>query len=153
MPLLLLWLLVGLIAGQFSTALLGCLSQLLAGLMAAFGGLRSESGKQAFSQVMALHRHLRTLSRADLQQIAQTNPDYFQSVAPYAVALGVDRPLARHMGKLQLSLPSWLPAGSDALHSPMKWSNLMRQTAARMDERYRKLPTERFFELIRNFKK
>ena len=146
------WLLVGLLAGQFSTALLGCLSQLLAGLMAAFGGLRSESGKQAASQIMALHRHLRTLSKTELQQIAVTNPDYFQTVAPYAVALGVDRQLARHMGKIQLDAPAFLSTGFAPV-SPMKWSQLLRQTADRMDERYRKLSTERFFEIIRNFKK
>lgn len=144
----LLWLLIGLLAGQFGVALLGCLSQLLAGLMCAFGGLRTENGRQLFSQVLALRRYLRSLSPSQLQQLLQTNPDYFHTIAPYAMALGVDRQLAAYMGKTPLPAPSYLHLDSDKQLSALKWSQLMRQIAMHMDARYRKLPVERFYEII-----
>lgn len=147
----LIWLLFGLLAGQFGVALLGCLSQLLAGLMCAFGGLRTENGRQLFSQVLALRRYLRTLSPSQLQQILLTNPDYFHTVAPYAMALGVDRQLAAHMGKTPMSAPSYLHLGGDKQLPALQWCQLMRQTARHMDIRFRKLSVERFYEIIHSF--
>ena len=146
------WLLLGLLAGQFGLALLGVLSQLLAGLMGVFGGLRTETGKQDMAQILGLHRHLRTLSRGELQRISEQNPDYLQAIAPYALALGLDRQLARRMGKLPLPAPTYLPAGAEYLPAS-QWFLQLRRTAERMDERYNKLQMERIYQLIRSFKK
>lgn len=137
------WLLLGLIAGQFGVALIGCLSQLLAGLMCAFGGLRTENGRQVMSQVLALQRYLRTVSHEELKRIIAANPDYFHTVAPFALALGVDRQLASHIGKTPLPSPSYLLTASDKQLSAMQWSQLMRQTIAAMDIRFQRLRMER----------
>lgn len=145
------WLLLGLLAGQFGLALLGVLSQLLAGFMGAFGGLRTETGRQDMAQVMGLHRHLRSLSRSELQRICEINPDYLQSIAPYALALGMDRHLARRMGKLPLPAPTYLRTGAEQLPAN-QWFLQLRHTAERMDERYNKLLIERIYQLIRSFK-
>lgn len=143
------WLLMGLIAGQFGLALLCCLSQLLAGLMCAFGGLRTEQGRQVMSQVLALQRYLRTVSREELQRITDSNPDYFHTVLPSALALGVDRQLAAHMGKMPLTNPSYLQTGNDKQLSASQWSQLLRQTVATMDARYHRLRTEQLQGLFR----
>lgn len=142
------WLLMGLIAGQFGVALLCCLSQLLAGLMCAFGGLRTEQGRQVMSQVLALQRYLRSVSREELQRITGSNPDYFHTIVPYALALGVDRQLAAHMGKTPLPNPSYLQAGTDKQLSALQWSQLLRQTIATMDARYHRLRTERLYNMF-----
>ena len=145
------WLLLGLLAGQFSTALLGCLSQLLSGLMCAFGGLRTEAGRSAMSQTLGLRWHLRTLSRRELERITETNPDYLHAIAPCALALGMDRQLARRLGKLTVPSPSYLRTNAEHLPAG-QWLQLMRQTAERMDERYHKLPLERFYEVVSSLK-
>jgi len=142
------WLLFGLLAGQFGLALLGCLSQLLAGLMCAFGGLRTENGRQLMSQVLALRRYLRSLSPTQLQKIMEANPDYFHTIAPSALALGVDRQLAIHMGRTPIPAPSYLYTGSDLPLTAAQWSQLMRQTVDHMDARFHKLPLERFRQII-----
>jgi len=142
------WLLMGLFAGKFGIALLGCLSQLLAGLLCAFGGLRTDSGRQAMSQVLGLQRYLRTVSSEELKRITDANPDYFHTVAPYALALGVDRQLASHMGKTPLPNPSYLQAASDKQLSAMQWSQLMRQTIAAMDIRFHRLRVERLYNMF-----
>lgn len=142
------WLLFGLLSGLFGLALLGCLSQLLAGLMCAFGGLRTENGRQLMSQVLALRRYLRTLTPTQLQKITETNPDYFHTIAPSALALGVDRQLALHMGKTPIPAPSYLYTGSDLPLTAAQWCQLMRQTVDHMDARFHKLPLERFHQII-----
>ena len=141
-------LLLGLLAGQPGLALLGCLSQLLAGFMGCFGGLRTESGKHAMSQVLALRRHLRTLSPDALKTILLTNPDYIASMIPYALALGADRQLARRMHALFLPVPTYLQTNAEALPA-QKWSHLLRSTVARMDAGYHRLSGERFHQLLR----
>lgn len=146
------WLLLGLLGGQFGFALLCCLSQLLAGLMIAFGGRRTPEGRQRMSQVLGLHRYLRRLSKADLQRITQDNPEYFHNIAPYALALGADRALARHMGRLPLPGCTYLSTGSDAPMTASQWSRLLRQTAERMEARARELPKERFWSIIRSLR-
>jgi len=143
-------LLIGLLAGQPGLALLGILSQLLAGFLGQFGGRRTDSGKQAMGQVLALRRHLRTLSPSQLKTITESNPDYLQSVTPYILALGLDRQLARRMARTSLPVPGYLPASAETLPAP-KWSHLLRSTVFRMDAGYRRLSgeqTRRFLSQI-----
>lgn len=149
----LIWLLLGLLAGQFGIALLGCASQLLAGLMTAFGGRRTPAGKQIMAQVLGLHRHLRRLSKSELQRISESNPEYFHSVAPYALALGTDKALARHMGRLLLPGSTYLTTGMNEQLTATEWCRLMRKAADRMEARVRSLPMERVTEIIRSFRK
>ena len=146
------WLLLGLLGGQFTLALLCCLSQLLAGLMTAFGGRRTPEGRQKMSQVLGLHRYLRKLSKAQLQQITQANPEYFHSIAPYALALGADRILAKHMGHLALPACTYLTTELNEHMTASQWSQLMRQTADRMEARAKDLPRERFWAIIRSLR-
>lgn len=141
-------LLLGLLAGQFGLALLCCLSQLLAGLMGHFGGLRTESGKHAIGQILALRRHLRKLSPSDLKTINESNPDYIQSVTPYILALGVDRHLARHMARTSLPVPSYLHVSTAETLPAPKWSQLLRSTVSRMDASYYRLSGEQFRQFL-----
>ena len=146
------WLLLGLLAGQFNVVILCCISQILAGLMVAFGGRRTQEGRQLMAQVLGLNRYLRKLSRTDLERITRDNPEYFHNIAPYALALGADRLLARNMGKLPLPACSYLATGNDESMTASQWSNLMRRTAFRMEARAKKMPQERFWQIVRSIR-
>lgn len=146
------WLLLGLLGGQFGLAALCCLSQLLAGMMTAFGGRRTPEGRVLFGHVLGLNRYLRRLSKEDLQRITCENPEYFHTIAPYALALGADRVLARHMGHLPLPGCTYLSAGTDESMTASQWSSLMRRTADRMEARARDLPKERFWSIVRSLR-
>ena len=150
---LLLWLLFGLLAGQTALALLGCALQLFAGMMVAFGGRRTPEGRQAAAQVLGLRRYLRKLSHADLQQIHQTNPEFFHTMAPYALALGIDKRFAQRYGSTQLPSCTYLTTGMDGHMTATEWSRLMNRAAQAMDGRYRQLRTEHLFSLIQGLRK
>ena len=150
---LLAWLLFGLLAGQVFLALLACALQLLAGMMVAFGGRRTAAGRQAAAQVLGLRRYLRKLSHAELQQIHQTNPEFFHTMAPYALALGVDRRFAQRYGSTQLPSCTYLTTGMDGHMTASEWSRLMRRAAQAMDGRYQQLRTEQLFGLLQGLRK
>lgn len=107
--------------------------QLLAGLMAAFGGRRTEAGRQAMSEVLGLRRYLRRLSRKQLEYIYRQNPDYFHDMIPYALALGVDRGFARVFGKQILPDSLYLTGASAGRMRAEQWSKSIRRTVGAME--------------------
>lgn len=142
------WLLLGLVAKQFSLALWMVLSQLLAGLLAAHGGKRTQAGKAALEQLLGLRRYLRRVPRQEIERILESNPDYFHSVIPYALALGVDQAFARHFGKLRLPECPYLIVPNAGPMTAMQWSGKMRQILHSMEARKRQLPLERLMEIL-----
>ncbi len=135
------------IAGNFSGGILCVLVQFLGGLMAAYGGRRTETGKQTFSQVLALRRYLITASKGDIARICENDPGYFFNLAPYALALGVEKSFARRFGKLRLERCSYLlcPDGSRTAY---EWSLLLGRTLSDMDRRSRMQPLEKLTALV-----
>lgn len=141
-------LLFGLLSGQFGLALLGCCTQLLAGLMAAFGGRRTEAGKQIMGQVLGLRRYLRSVPKEEIERICQRDPEFFHSLAPYALALGADNAFAARFGRMQLPGCPYLTTGMDGHMTAGEWSRLLRRTASQMDERARQISKERLMGFI-----
>lgn len=139
------WLLLGLICGMFPIALLTILGQILTGIAAAYGGRRNDLGRQTMQQILGLRRYLRKTSPEELRQILRTNPDYFYQMAPYALALGVDRTFARHCSGISLPECSYLVSSMRGQLTAMEWNSLLRDTAEALDERYHQLPYERIF--------
>ena len=86
-------------AGIFTIGLYVCASQLLFGLLAAYGGRRTDAGKQAFRQVLGLRRYLYQAEKAELARLCEQDPDYFYTLAPDALALGVDKAFAARLAK------------------------------------------------------
>ncbi len=136
------------IAGQFGTGLLVVLSQLMAGLMAAYGGRRTDAGKQDMAQILGLRRYLKTIPPDRLHHICQLDPDYFHNLAPYALALGVDQVFAKRFGKEKLPACPYLTTGMDGHRTAMEWSDLLRSAARTMNSRAKKMPLERLGELF-----
>ncbi len=131
----LLWLAVGILAGEWGVAVFVLTSQWLAGFAVSYGGRRSELGRQALAEILGLRRYLKSVSKNELQRILRDNPDYFYNLAPYALALGVDKSFARQMGSLQLPECTYLTTGMDGHLTAREWNQLLRDTAGTLDER------------------
>ncbi len=143
-----LWLLLGIWSGSWLAAGLNVLVQLVAGVAAAYGGLKTERGKQAASDVLSLRRFLRTAPTATLEQILNRNPDYYYRLAPYALALGVDRAFARRMGGRRLPGCPYLITTTDGHMTAAEWNRLLRTTVDALDDRRQKMPLKRMFRLF-----
>ena len=129
-----LWLLLGIWSAEWGNALLMLCCQWLAGLAGAYGGRRSDTGRQAMSEILGLRRHLTSVSTEELQQILRRNPEYYYALAPYALALGVDKAFARQLGNRKLSQCSYLVTSLDGHLTAKEWNRLLRDVAKAMDE-------------------
>lgn len=127
------WILLSYLAGKFGFGFLMSACQLFFGLMAAFGGRRTEEGRQVCQQILGLRRYLRRADKQELSKILEKDPDYFHSLAPYAVALGVDEAFARRFGKARLTESPYLTTGSQNALTAAEWSSLLRRAVSIMN--------------------
>jgi len=138
-----LWLVAAVLTEEWNVAMFVIPGQFAAGLAACYGGLRSEAGKQAVSELWSLRRFLRSVSQEEVQRILRANPDYFYALAPYALALGVDKAFARQLGKSKLPPCTYLTTGMDGDMTAGEWNKLLRETANSLDALYRRMPIDR----------
>ena len=106
---------------------------LFSGLLAAYGGRRTESGKQVFLEILSLRRFLFSVSPNELQRILRFKPEYYYEMAVYALAMGVDARFAARFGNVQLPSCKWLLTDVPAPKKPAEWYPLLRQTADLMN--------------------
>ena len=142
------WLLIGLLAGEIGIALALTLSQLLCGLMASFGGIRTPQGRLVQGQVVGLRRYLKTIPADQRKQICQVEPDYFHNMFPFALALGVDKAFAKRFGKEKIDPCPYLTTGMDGHRTAGEWSELFRRALEAMNARARRLPLEKLIRII-----
>lgn len=142
------WLIFSLIAGQFNIGLIVLLVQWIAGIMAFFGGRRSEQGKVKLSQIMGLRRYLLSLSRDELERILKTDPEYFHNLAPYALALGIGGQFAARFGKGNYVNCPYMLLHSEKNGSAGEWNDRMSQALTDMNRRSRLLPLERLIGIV-----
>lgn len=138
------WLLAGLLSKTLTVALTVVALEWLFGAAAAYGGRRTALGKQAMAQVLGLRRHLRTVSAEQLRQIVRSDPDYFFTLVPYAIALGVGKRFAKRFGAARLSGCPYLTTGMDAHMTASEWTKQIASTVAAMDELRAAMPYEQF---------
>ena len=127
-----LWIWLGVFSETVVRVLLSVGFQFLAGVFAAYGGRRSELGQRAFSQILGLRQHMVSTAAFDMQLLQKNNPNYFYELAPYALAMGVDRQFARRFDNKQ-PMPEcgWL---KDAPRmNALQWAAKLRQIADTMD--------------------
>lgn len=137
------WVVLGFLAGELHIALLVAGGELLAGILAAYGGMRTPLGTQTLQQIYGLRHHLKTVSREELQRIMKVNPSYFYSLAPYALAFGVDQVFAKRFGAMRLSGCPYLTTGMDGHLTALEWSKLLRKAVDILDARQKQLPLEK----------
>ncbi len=138
------WIALGLLAGDLQQAIPMVIFQFLAGIAASFGGKRSETGLRYMSQLWGLRRFMTGIGSFDLQQLIQQNPNYYYELAPYALALGVDRSFARRFGKTTLPEESYLLCGAPREMTAAQFASRLRRAADVLNQRQKKLPYEQF---------
>ena len=141
------WTLLGLWAGVWLIGLLCSLSQLLAGLMAAYGGRRSELGRQNASQILGLHVYLRKADRAELKRIQENDPEYFYNLLPFALALGVESTFAGRFGTKKMPACPYFTCGVQTRMTAEEWARFFHETAKLMDERRKRMEKEKYAAL------
>lgn len=137
------WLLLGIWAGAWGGALYALAIQWLMGLAAAYGGRRSELGRQRMEEILGLRRYMRTAPREELVKCLRRSPEYYYELAPYAMALGTDRAFARQFGAQKLPECPYLTTGMDGHLTAPEWNRLLREAVSAMEQRQRRRMLER----------
>lgn len=117
---------------------------LLAGLMAAYGGRRTENGARIRGEILGLRRHIRKADAAQLRRILASNRNYYFELAPYALVMGVDKQLAQKMGDARLPACTWLVTGIDSRTAP-EWYLQLRDVYRAMHRDRKPTLAERIF--------
>ncbi len=138
-----LWVVLSMPVGEVNVAIFLIIAEVLAGLGAFYGGRRTDSGKQTAGELLGLRKHLKTAQQDELKRLLKVNPQYYYDMAPYALALDVDRTLARHLGNARLPACPYLTTGMDGHMTARDWDLLLRDTVHAMDTLQKRLPLDR----------
>jgi hypothetical protein len=138
------WMVLGMVSGIWSVAICVVLAQLIGGLATGYGGRRTPLGRQLLTETLGLRRYLKKLSAQDIQRICRSDPDYFFTMAPYALALGVLKPFARKFGKRRFPPCTYLATGSNTPKTALEWAKIMNHAADSLDARQLRMSLERF---------
>ncbi len=138
------WLILGLISGVFLIALIPLLGQLLGGLMAAYGGKRSDLGRINATQILGLRHHLRTIRGEELHRLRKHDPEYFFNMAPHALALGVEKHFAKNFGKKKLPPCPYLIDSRNLRQDALRWAQTFHQVSDILDARRKQMDLEKF---------
>jgi hypothetical protein len=74
------------------------------------------------------------------------NPSYYYTLAPYALAFGVDKVFAKGFGGMRLSGCPYLTTGMDGHLTASDWSKLLHRAVNILDERQKRLPLEQLLK-------
>ena len=117
---------------------------LFAGLCAAYGGRRTENGVRIFTGILGLRRHMRKAGKQELRRILASNRNYYFELAPYALALGVDKVFAEKFGNARLPACTWLVTSIDSRTAP-EWYTQLRDAYKAMHRERKPSLAERIF--------
>ena len=120
------------------------MGQFLLGYLAAYGGRRSELGRQDAGRILGLRSYLKRLSSEEISRLTKNDPDYFFNMAPYALSLGIILPFARGFGGRKIDQCPYLVTSKYGKRTAMEWAELLAATADLMDSRYRKMEIEKW---------
>ena len=147
------WLILGFAAEAAASIIWILPGILLAGLLNTFGGRRTALGRQTACQILGLRRYLCTVSKTELQRICKENPEYYYQLAPYALALNVNRRFARRFGGISLPGCPYIRSSTDAQSTASQWGQRLELVVQQMDWRAKRLPLEKLLEFIGSLKK
>ena len=117
---------------------------LLAGLLCAYGGKRTDNGGRIFAEILGLRRHMRKAGKSELRRILSANRNYYFELAPYALILGVDKTFAEKFGDARLPACTWLVSGVDIRTAP-EWYPQLREVYTAMHRERKATLAERIF--------
>ena len=137
------WLLLGLIAGELNVAACNVAAQLIAGLASAYGGRRTDLGRQLMAQILGLRRYMTSISMDEIRRHLNGNADFYHNLAPFALAMGVDAAFSKRFRGIRLPACPYLTTGMDGHMTASDWSRLLRDAVNALDERQNQLLLER----------
>ena len=108
----------GILCGCTNYALGALAWNVLAGIMAWYGGRRTDNGIRIYTEILGLRRHMRRAGSEELQRILASNRNYYFELAPYALAFGLDKQFAAKFRDARLPACTWLHSGIDSRTAP-----------------------------------
>lgn len=138
-----LWILIGILSGIWLIALLCVLAQILAGFAAAYGGRRTDLGRQNASQILGLRQYLKKVSGEELQRIQKNDPEYFFNQIPFAMAMGVGKSFAKGFGRKKMPSCPYFICGVHSKMTAEDWYRFMFEAAETLDYRQRRMELEK----------
>ena len=151
MVLLVAWLTISLFVGTSAVDIWVLLGQVLVSLMITFGGRRTPIGRQYMGETLGLLLYLQTIPRTQVVYLSQNNPEYFHSMAPYALALGVERAFAGRFGRMPLPPCPWLSVPVADRLTAAQWVDVMNRVVRSMRLRQRRMNMDNIFSFLRSF--
>lgn len=146
------WILPFLLTGRFSLGFQTALLQLLAGLLAVYGGRRSPDGIEVLGLVLGLDISFLLPEKSTFSLAKKADPEYFHTLAPYALALGTDRLFAYRFGRERIADCPYLVGVPEAERTASQWSRILRNTVRSMNARYEGLKKEQIINSIYNLR-
>ena len=143
----LVWTLIGVWAGVWYIPLVSVLVELLFGLMAAYGGRRSDMGRMNASNVLGLRHFLKHITQEEILRLQGNDPEFFYNMAPYAMALGVDKAFAKNFGRKKLEPCHYFACGINGKMTAEDWNKFFHEAAEILDSRQRRMPLENFMAI------
>ena len=138
------WILLGLLCGQWIIPTCAAFGQWIIGYLAAYGGRRSDVGRYDAGQILGLRSYLKHISKEDIHRLMKTDPEYFFNMAPFALALGIIYPFARNFGSVKMDQCPYLVTRVAGRRSAEEWAELIADTANLMDSKFRKMEVEKW---------
>ena len=117
----------GAAAGSFGYSLAAVVLSGAAAWLTLYGGRRSEAGQRTLQTALGLRRYCKTVERNQLRRIVLRNPGYYYDLAPYALALGVDREFALQFESMRQPQCVWLVSDLPRNTTAAGWYPLLRE--------------------------
>ena len=147
------WVVPFYLCGKQSLGLRTAFYQFIAGILATYGGRRSADGTDALSQALGLLLSFLVPEKASFSIAKKVDPEYFHTMAPYALSFGADRLFAYRFGKERIPECPYLVGVPAADRTASQWSRILRNTLRSMNARYEGLKKERLINNIYNLRK
>jgi len=137
--------------GAFAQCMPYCLAAVIAnliiGLLSAYSARRTETGNRIRDEILGLRRYLRKVTKPELLRILRSNPDYYYELAPYALALGVDKQFAKRFGSVRQPNCTWLVNGMGSAPTALEFYPLLREAADAMNNLQKRPPWEKLLNI------
>ncbi len=140
----LLWIVLGFLCGQWLIPLCSALGQFLVGYLAAYGGRRSDVGRQDAGRILGLRSYLKRIPKDDIHRMLKTDPEYFFNMAPFALSLGIIHPFAKNFGNIKMDQCPYLVTRVHGKRTAEEWAELIADTADLIDAKYRRMEIEKW---------
>jgi len=141
---MLIWIVLGILCGQWIIPLCCAFGQWVIGYLAAYGGRRSDVGRHDAGQILGLRSYLKHIPKEDIHRMLKTDPEYFFNMAPFALSLGIIHPFAKNFGSIKMDQCPYLVTRVTGRRTAEEWAELIADTANLIDSKFRRMEVEKW---------